>query len=326
MQLRQDRLLELIPGGLRDYLSQLHQANADRNAAMRRGLEDLLHLFSRQGIVPVLLKGAATFCDDLYNDPGARIMGDLDLLVKDDAVEAASKALLDLGYQDVFDPGKALDGIETDERHHQLPRYVKPGTPLAVEIHFKVSYAQAGRVLAVDQAWQNILKARLYGIPVTILNPTWRLLHNSIHALLPHREFIRGDISLAHLAEFDRLKRRYARQIDWRTWEEIATRHCLTREMCLYRQLAEELISLEKRDAEPVFAFHRRRILTEGQHQGSVQPDRRPFLPALYYYLNLPRWVWDNIGYMKGPGKLPQRLIFLFKKALSSRSRAKLRM
>jgi Uncharacterised nucleotidyltransferase len=329
VQLKRDGLLGLLPQELQDYLHQLHQANIVRNAALRRGMEELLNFFGQRGIVPLLLKGAATFCDDLYGDPGARVMGDLDILVRAEEVETAHQILLELGYREIPNPGIVFDNIGTDERHHHLPRYFKPKTPVVVEIHFKVSYGRSGGVLAVDEAWKNTRPAILFGTAVILLNPNWRLLHNSVHALLPHREFIRGDISLSHLAEFAHLGRRYARQIDWTVWYKTATRHKLKTEMALYRQLAVELMSvdMEEIDCQTILiSFHQWRILTVMQSQGRQQPTRKPFLPTLYYYFNLPRWVWDNVCYIEGEGKTLQRLFFLLKKGVSARSWMKIGM
>lgn len=329
VQLKRDGLLGLLPRKLQDYLCQLHQANIVRNTALRRGLKELLDAFRKRGIVPLLLKGAATFFDDLYKDPGARVMGDLDILVRAEEIETAHQVLLELGYREIPNPGIVFDNSGTDDRHHQLPRYFKPRTPVVVEIHFKVSYGRSGRVLAVDQAWKNTRPATLFGTAVAVFNPNWRLLHNGVHALLPHREFIRGDISLSHLAEFAHLSRRYARQIDWTVWHKTAARHKLNAEMALYRHLAVELMSVDREETDYrtiLTAFHQWRIFTVMAHRGRQQPARKPFLPALYYYFNLPRWVWDNVGYIEGEAKTLQRLSFLFKKGFSARSRAKIGM
>jgi hypothetical protein len=105
VQLKRDGLLALLPEELQEYLAALHQANVERNAELRAGLEELLQLLASVGIDALLLKGAATFCDDLYADPGARIMGDLDILVERARAEEARDLLLGIGYEEILDPG-----------------------------------------------------------------------------------------------------------------------------------------------------------------------------------------------------------------------------
>lgn len=329
VQLRRDGLLELLPQELQEYLEYLHAANSERNEDLRLGLIEFLTACAGEWMTPVLLKGAATFCDDLYGAPGARIMGDLDLLFEWSEVDAARALLMRLGYEEIPDPGMEFDGIATDERHHQLPRYHKPDTPLVIEIHFKVSYGQAGRVLPVTEARLNTRRASLDGTDVLILNPQWRLRHNTVHALLPHCEFIRGAISLLQLNEFVRLAQHYKEQIDWQQWFAPAAAHGLSEQYNLYRRLASELQGLITTEAAPASLrqrFHRRRVLAVGRGK-AVQPEAvRPPGAQFYYYLNLPLWVWRNICYINGIEKLPLRLYYLFKKILSARSRSRIGM
>ena len=329
VQLQRDGLLQLLPQDLQEYLQQLHQANVERNAEMRHGLEELLQAFAREDIDPLLLKGAATFCDDLYGDSGARVMGDLDILVEPHQVEQARQILLKLGYQKIPDPGMDFDGLATDERRHQLPRHFKPGTPVVIEIHFKISYGQSGRVLPVVTARENVLEIGLAGASATLFNPTWRLLHNTVHALLPHCEFIRGDISLLQLAEFVQLAKRYGQQIDWDEWLALAQAHKLTTEFSVYQQLARELMFLHSTNTElPAISvkLHKRRILNMGARLGVQGKPGRSVLATIYYYFNLPAWVWRNICYIEGSRNIPRRLIYMLKKGLSARSRAKIGM
>lgn len=327
--LRRDGLLELLPEDLQEYLQQLHQANVERNAEMRQGLEELLQILAQQDIVPLLLKGAATFCDDLYGDPGARVMGDLDILFETGQVETARQVLLDLGYQEIPDPGMDFEGIATDERHHQLPRYYKPGTPVVVEVHFKVSYGQSGRVLPAAIARKNSINVSLGGLGASILNPTWRLLHNTVHGVLPHCEFIRGNISLLQLAEFAHLARAYGQQIDWTTWFSVADQYQLITEFSAYQRLARDLMFLDGQveiSSRSRVTFHQRRILGVAEGLAKQEKPSRPLLATVYYYLNLPLWVWRNICYIEGVRNIPLRLFYMLKKGLSARSRAKIGM
>ncbi|MCP4238711.1 MAG: nucleotidyltransferase family protein, partial [Aestuariibacter sp.] len=71
-RLKQDDLLQHLPQDLQEYLQVLYESNRERNEELKAGLEELLAAFEKEGIDSILLKGAATFVDDLYGAPGAR--------------------------------------------------------------------------------------------------------------------------------------------------------------------------------------------------------------------------------------------------------------
>lgn len=334
VRLRQSGLLALLPDELQEYLGQLHQANIERNVVLRDALEELLQAFAREGIAPLLLKGAATFADDLYGDPGARMMGDLDLLVEARHTNACREILFAHGYDEVPEPNMEPDGLPTDERHHHLFPFRRPGSPVLVEVHFKVSYAQAGRVLPVAQAWANQQAATVGGVSVSLFNPTWRLLHNTAHALVPHCEFIRGDISLRQLAEFAALVDRDGPLIDWDEWFARGAAQGLKREFSVYLMLAQRLMGVTptiKCDGTMVTRAQLARILTAGSLEArlegqatSIRERLQAALVRSYYFLSLPLWVWRNVCYAPRKRQLPVRIGYLMKKILSPSSRGKI--
>lgn len=329
VRLRQDGLLPLLPEDLGEYLTALHQANCERNDDFRRELARFLSALKQVGIEALLLKGAATFCDDLYGDPGARMMGDLDILVPGARAEEARRILEQLGYEEVPDPAMAPEGLETDGRHHQLPRYRLPETPVAIEIHFKVSYAQAGRVLPVETAWSKAEPSSLGSTDTLIFEPTWRLLHNTAHALVPHCEYIRGMISLAQLAEFAAIADRFCGRIDWARWLESGRFQGLGGSFIAYLTLACRLMKLEgpsEISSGRLARLRCLRIADAGNRNARMNPS--PSLPGLFhrlhYYARLPLWSWQNVAYAQGWQKVPLRLRYLLKKLLNAKTRSKI--
>jgi hypothetical protein len=80
----------------------------------------------------VLMKGPEVALD--YGQTGLRAFGDLDLLTDD--AEAAQAALIDAGFQEVFDPD-VYAGI-----HHLRPLWW-PGLPLVIELHMRANWPAA---------------------------------------------------------------------------------------------------------------------------------------------------------------------------------------
>ena len=235
-RLRKDGLLPLLPKELQTYLQHLHQANIERNEAFQRAIKEIYSKLKDFEIPAILLKGGATFCDNLYEDQGARMIGDLDLLVKPQHTELVRNMLLQLGYEEQPDFTGFLGYFDTYTLHH-LPRHLKPGTPVAVEIHYQTAMGQAGRVLQTDLFWKHKEIITWEGLKLLVPVPTYRLLHNTIHALLPNKEFITSIISLRDLAEFTYIVRRYESVINWREWLEKGYRQGLSRKFRIYLTL-----------------------------------------------------------------------------------------
>jgi Uncharacterised nucleotidyltransferase len=59
---------------LRAFLAMAHAANVKRNGGLRSQLAAVVGAVNREGVEPVLLKGAIRLVDGLYPDPGWRMM------------------------------------------------------------------------------------------------------------------------------------------------------------------------------------------------------------------------------------------------------------
>ena len=217
-RLKQDGLLEFLPESLIDYLQTLYQMNLARNQTFIRALEHLLIRFNSAGIDTVLLKGAACFCDNLYQAPGARISGDMDILIKSRDMEPAEDILLESGFVNIHTPGIKAARIVTHTGAHHLPRYNLPGTPVSVELHFRIGQGKSDEILSPETCWRHSLPMSLCSQRTHIPDPAFRLLHNAVHALIQDRGFIRSEMPLRQLAEFSHIVHVYQDQIDWDAW------------------------------------------------------------------------------------------------------------
>ncbi|MGB1581976.1 MAG: nucleotidyltransferase family protein, partial [Nevskiales bacterium] len=79
--LRDRGLLDQMPEEPRQYLADIYALNLTRNNAIRQQLVELATSFNQAGLLPLVMKGAATLLTDLYGDPGARVLGDIDLFL-----------------------------------------------------------------------------------------------------------------------------------------------------------------------------------------------------------------------------------------------------
>ena len=101
-----------------------------RSGLFAMELERLAHDFERTGIECVVLKGASLALS-AYSSPAERFMGDLDLLVRPDRVDAALDRLLARGYTNPWS-AEAVRGYRT--HHYHLPLARPDG--IIVELHW----------------------------------------------------------------------------------------------------------------------------------------------------------------------------------------------
>ncbi len=323
VRLNQHNLFDALPKPVQHLVTSAYHKNLQRNKTLKKSLIQLLKEFEEQHIESLLLKGAATFCDNLYDDPGARVMGDLDILVHTNNIEACKAILSGLGYIEIPDPGMTLDGLATDVRHHQIPAYQHPTSGVIIEIHFNVSYGQAGRVVPTEQAWTNRIETELNGYKTSVLSTQDRLLLNTAHALLPKREFIRGDIALLQLAEFSILVSKNENSISWSDWAKAAKSNHLEIAFMTYLLMSHKLMNTPW-----PFNFTVPKSATNNCMRIQTTANEKSILTKLkqnsYYYLRLPAWVWSNVCYAPGAKNLMSRVILLSRVIFRSRSWSKI--
>jgi len=336
--LRNDGLVDLLPDELKKYLQHLYEANWERNLFFEDALLELDKKFNAHNIPFILLKGGAALCDNLYNDSGARLLQDLDILIKPCNAEDAWQILAKSGYEEIPNQGRNFDGLPTDTRHHHLNSLRKSDTPVVIELHYKSGYAQAEELVPTLEAWENTTEILYSGVRLQVLNPTWRLINNTAHGLIPEAEFIKGTICLQQLADFAFLAKRYRSQINWQEWMAKGMTKRLPTQFLAYLLLAQQLMNMEPPAGllpSRISRLHVARISAVGKYRWTyknfsetgwqkLRSQLIRFVLRFYYLLKLPGWVWQNVCYTGGRGHFFLRLNYMFSKAFSPKSRAKI--
>jgi hypothetical protein len=301
VRLKHHDLLACLPADLRKYLVHIHAVNRARNRQQRAGLKDIARIFDEHLIPPVLLQGTAALAQNLYADGGVRCMDTMDLLVPSDRLPTAERLLMMHGYID--DPRETgmvgLSPRETPPRTLQL-YHLKQN--LAVRLHTRAVPGEAGRALKTATVRQTALAADFAGRPVKFIEPTRRLLANALNATLPQRQFLRGHIRLAALAEFTALADRYRHQLKMRRFWVAVARHDLLREITTYCRLAGLLMpTAAELPQPPVNHWHVQRILHQGTTACTTSGWRQKVVPLMwqltsraYSGTRKPGWIWRH--------------------------------
>lgn len=195
-----------VPEDIRDYFDAALELNARRNRIMLRGLQKALEALRSASIDAVLLKGAAMLADGLYPHVGARVLGDLDILVPQEAVGDALDALSEAGFRASAPAGPAIT--------HDLPMMVDADSGAGVELHRWVlppwlsSLAPAEDVLARAEplAW--------CGGTVLLPCATDRIAHLIAHCQLHDRGYVHEVPPLRQMLDLALLVDRKADRVD----------------------------------------------------------------------------------------------------------------
>lgn len=205
------------PADLKNYLSEIRAMNARRNAIIADALFAVNGVLTRGGVRPIFLKGAASLVTGLYDDPGERMMGDVDVLIAPKDIDAAERLLRTAGY--VFGSPDE-HGAEAADFHH-LPMAIHPDTGVGIELHRSLVTRENRTLLPADPVLARAIDVSWRGRSFAVSCATDRAIHNIVHDQLQDRGAKRGVGSLRQLRELARLASREGDAIDWR---EIETR------------------------------------------------------------------------------------------------------
>jgi hypothetical protein len=220
-------LVENLPRGVRDYLRELHRLNILRNERLRVQVLEAVRGLNSMGIEPILLKGSGSLFVKTFTDPGSRVMMDLDILVPQADAEACWRYLLALGYAPLeggsVGRDAGLHGVDYSRHHHLRPLY-RPGDYGTLEIHRHVLPEEMAGFFPSQSLWNNIEPLEEDGTVMAVPAPTYRILHNLIHAALVDRGYLRGELPLRSLHEMALMLDARGEPIDWTTIRQLLER------------------------------------------------------------------------------------------------------
>lgn len=206
-------LAPLLPEDAAQYLRAVYEMNLNRNAALKKQLAEIVDALAVSGVETGLIKGAAHLHADMHGDLGARMMTDLDLMVRESDVPVAQGVLATLGY------GAIPDERPDPAMHHHLPPVFRQGEFAGVELHTEPTNLEARRLLDAEEYWRDSLTASQNG-PRTP-SPTHGALLAIVHSEVADRNLRKLIPSLRCLQDVSAKIGLHGSAIDW---DDIAER------------------------------------------------------------------------------------------------------
>ncbi len=224
-ELRSCGLTGHLPPDVRDYLDEVHRLNSLRNEHLREQAIEVAGAFNSIGVEPVLLKGAASLFVRTYDDPGSRVMTDLDILVPRKKTEDCWNLLCTMGYSP----------MESDfdySRHNHLRPLRRPGEYAVIEIHRDALLPNCtGRLLGIcltrgeteritHLMRENAEHVSKGDVSMSVPTPTFRVLHCLLHSALAEQNAYReGTLPLRSIHELALMQTVFDEDV---AWEEIS--------------------------------------------------------------------------------------------------------
>ena len=100
-KLKERDFLKLLNTELVSYLEEIYNQNFNRNIELVKEVNEISHLLKSNNINHVFLKGAA-LVSSIYNESiGARMVGDIDILIAKDQIFNAQKLFQENNYKNL---------------------------------------------------------------------------------------------------------------------------------------------------------------------------------------------------------------------------------
>jgi hypothetical protein len=165
-----------------DTLRRLALIASFRQQYLEARFAAALDLLEREGLRPLLLKGAA-LGTAAYDSFAERPMGDVDLLLPDGQAEVAHALLQDAGWHSI---GSADTSRFYDVHHHLMPLYDSRYADAVIEVHRYLLPAGSPFELDGEQVWTRARSIRWRARHVLVPAMEDVLLHLCIHYAWAH--------------------------------------------------------------------------------------------------------------------------------------------
>lgn len=190
IQLKNAGLHTEMPEELRQHIEEITELNRKRNREIINQVNVISGLLNKNGIELVFLKGTAHLLLELYTDPAERMIGDIDILVKDNEIIRTAELIKTLGFKPHEEYNAAL--------HYEMKHYpsmVNPVYPAAIEIHREVLNSPYDKKFAAEKIInqkQKINKTSEIFVP----GKRELIIHNMLNSQINDRNYANARVLL----------------------------------------------------------------------------------------------------------------------------------
>jgi hypothetical protein len=189
-----------IPKSCSKKLKETYNSSLFRNVLLSTELETVLAAFKNKGIAVIVVKGTV-LAEQLYGNPGLRIVGDMDILVRPESLPSAGLLLEELGYRKL--------NLKSPQKHPFHDVYQKPSIiSYNIELHWNLDDCALVTV-PLEIIWQRAKAVKGRGDATVVLSPEDVLIHLCNNLSKPSGRLLRN------LCDITELMKQYQETLDW---------------------------------------------------------------------------------------------------------------
>jgi hypothetical protein len=199
---RKHGILTMVPEELSGYLEDIYNLNLNRNIEILAQIKEIGELLSASGIAAVFLKGAGNLIDNIYDNPGDRILGDIDFLVREKDYLAAVRILQEAGYI----PPEYFGNIM---KMKHFPRLSNPNKVASVEVHRLPVHEKYEKWFNSDIIFNECYPVSQFP-GCSVMPDRQKVILNFIHGQLVNKGHASGIVSLRDITDI----RLFSKRVD----------------------------------------------------------------------------------------------------------------
>jgi len=158
---RKKKILQFFPSDFNDYLEEIFQINLERNKILINEILFISKLLNKNSIDHVFIKGSSHIIQEIYDNIGERMVGDIDILVRSVSINKCKEILIQEGFEEINDGSFKKHKI-SNKRH--IKRLIKKSSLFCVEIHSRITNNKI-KGLCVNEILNDKIKERNVSIP-----------------------------------------------------------------------------------------------------------------------------------------------------------------
>ncbi|PST27304.1 hypothetical protein C7U60_03275 [Mesorhizobium plurifarium] len=201
-----------MPDDVREYLALIYDRNSERNRRLLAQLTEAVYCLNRIDVEPVLMKGAALLVAQRPGEIGARMLTDIDILVRPADMASSIEALQGIGYEIRLAAGSG--SWPGNPRFHLPAVLERPTDAGSIDLQCRPK----GPAFFSDIEWlyEHSRRIALDGGDVHVPSPFAQIVFLILHDQFQDGDYWRGLIDLRHLLDLSKLA-----ASDGVNWEQL---------------------------------------------------------------------------------------------------------
>lgn len=230
-----------IPSLIKEKIFRSYLLNTSRNIRLLHSAASLIEIFNSAEIPTIVLKGVY-LSENIYEDTGLRVVGDVDLLIKETDIH---KIMLILREQE-YEVSGYFDRSQDNFDLKHIPPVRKAKGP-SIELHWHIIEGESPFKIDVNSLWASSIPCVVNNIPSLGLGLEDLILHLCIHLAYQHR----FGLGLRSIYDVYEVLRKKANEVNWQNLFSRAKEWHATRCLFLTLDLVRKLFNLN--DGSEIF-------------------------------------------------------------------------